>query len=220
MFESIIVLLESFFIMYGPLGVFFASLIEEIIAPIPSAIVILGSSFFILEGQAISLNSILNLLLNISLPVALGMSLGSLFIYGLCYFLGKEFVIRWGKYFGLKWEDMEKANEKFKEQKRDEIVLFTVRTIPIIPSVAISGICGLIRYDLKKYLLVSFLGSFIRATTLGLIGWQFGSLYRIIAEKISFLEEITLVVIAISILGYLIHKKYYKKNITSKNRII
>lgn len=207
MLETITSYLQSFFIEYGAIGVFLGSIIEEIIAPIPSTIIILGSSFFILEGQIIGLTSITILFLNVALPAALGMTIGSLFIYGICYYIGKPFIAKWGKYLAINWEDIEKTDEKFQEQTKDEIILYGVRAIPAIPSVAISAFCGVIRYDLKKYIIITFLGGLTRATILGFLGWQFGNVYKNIANQISFLEEIVVIAIFVSIIGYILYKK-------------
>lgn len=207
MLENITSLLQNFFVDYGAIGVFIGSIIEEIIAPIPSTIIILGSSFFILEGQPIAINSIIHLLLNVAIPAGLGMTIGSLVIYGLCYYIGKPFITKWGKYLAINWKDIEKTNEKFQEQTRDELVLYGVRAIPVIPSVAISAFCGVIRYDLKKYILITFLGGLTRATMLGFIGWQFGNVYQEIGDQISFLEEIIVIAIVIGIIGYVLYNK-------------
>ena len=51
MFTEMIIYLETILMVYGPLGVFLASIIEEIIAPIPSTLVIMGTSFLILNEQ-------------------------------------------------------------------------------------------------------------------------------------------------------------------------
>lgn len=211
MLEYIIKLLESFFINYGSWGVFIGCIIEEIIAPIPSTIVILGSSMFILDGEIITISSFLKLLLEVSFPAALGMTIGSLFIYFLCYFIGKEFIIKWGKYFTLNWEDFEKTSKRIENQEQTDIFLFGVRAIPIIPSVVISAFCGIIRYDIKKYILITFFGGFIRATILGFIGWQFGSFYDTISNDISSLEEIVLIIIIIGLIAWFIKRKREKK---------
>ncbi len=210
MLEAVTIQLQSFFIEYGAIGVFFGCIIEEIIAPIPSTIIILGSSFFILEGQTIGLNSITNLILNISIPAALGMTIGSLFIYGLCYYIGKPFINKWGKYLAIRWEDIEKTDEKLQNQNKDEVILFGIRAIPIVPSVAISAFCGIIRYDLKKYILITFLGGLVRATVLGFLGWQFGTIYRDISNQISFLEEIVVIIGVIGVIGYILYNKRKK----------
>lgn len=211
MLEYITSQLQSFFIDYGVFGVFFANMIEEIIAPIPSSIIILGSSFFILEGQTININSILTLIFHISIPTALGATTGSLVIYGLSYHIGKPFISKWGKFFGIQWEDIEKIEKKFGEYSRDEIILYITRTLPILPSVAIGVFCGIIRYDLKKYIIITFLGGLTKATIIGFIGWQFGNAYREIAGQISFLEEIFFIIIVIGIIGYILYNKKKSK---------
>ncbi|MCC7554109.1 MAG: VTT domain-containing protein [Methanobacteriaceae archaeon] len=208
--EPIIELLKSFFINYGSFGVFFGCIIEEIIAPIPSTIVILGSSIFILEGKTISLLSFTKLVLEISLPAALGMTLGSLLIYCLCYYLGKEFIVRWGKYFTISWEEIEKTQNKIEDEKRD-LFLLVARAIPVIPSVVISAFCGVIRYDIKKYIIITFIGGFIRVTILGFLGWQFGNIYEQISGEISFIENIILILIVIFVVIWFIKRKKDKK---------
>lgn len=212
MLNEIILYLQNLLLAYGPLGVFLASMVEEIIAPIPSTLVIMGTSFVILKGSTISLDAFLKLFINIVLPASLGVALGSLLVYGIGYFAGKPFLKRWGRYLGVSWDDIEKAEEKFQNSSSDDILLFTVRAIPIIPSVAISAFCGVIRFDVKKYLIITFLGTLVRASILGFIGWQFGSLYQSAAEKISYLEEISLITIIIIITAYIIYKKKYSNS--------
>jgi len=211
MFAEIILYLENILFVYGPLGVFIASIIEEVIAPIPSTLVIMGTSFIVLKGAVISIDAFLKLFLNIVLPASLGVTIGSLFVYGIAYFAGKPFLERWGKYLGVSWEDIEKTEKKFQKSRSDELVLFLVRAVPIIPSVAISALCGFIRFDLKKYLVITFFGTLVRAFILGFIGWQFGSMYQTLADEISYLEEVSVILILISAVLYFIYKKKLKK---------
>ena len=161
---------------YGAFGLFLGGLIKEFI-PIPSTAIIIGSSFLLLKDQFIDINSILSLFFIIAIPVALGMTIGSLITYLPCFYIGKPFINRWGKYLSLRWEQVEKIEEKFENNSRDYLILYIIRTTPVIPSIAISAFCGVIRYDLKKYLLITFLGGLTRAMIFGFIGWQFGNLY-------------------------------------------
>jgi membrane protein DedA with SNARE-associated domain len=209
LFAEVILYLENILIVYGPLGVFIASIIEEIIAPVPSTLVIMGTSFIVLKGVSISPESFFNLFINIALPASLGVTIGSLFVYAITYFAGKPFLERWGKYLGVSWEDIEKADKRFEKSHSDEIILFLVRAVPIIPSVAISAFCGFIRFDLKKYLIITFFGTLVRGFILGFIGWQFGSLYLTAADEISYLEEISLALIIIAFIIYIIYKKKF-----------
>lgn len=177
MLEEIINQLQVIIMDYGAFGLFLGGLIKEII-PIPSTAIIVGSSFLLLKNQFISINSILNLIFIVAIPVALGMTIGSLITYFPCFYIGKPFIDRWGKYLSLKWEDIEKIEKKFENNSRDYLILYLIRTTPIIPSAITSAFCGIIRYDIKKYLLITFLGGLTRALILGFIGWQFGSFYE------------------------------------------
>lgn len=210
MFEELILYLESILLAYGPLGVFLGSIIEEIIAPIPSTLVIMGTSFIILKGAVISLETVYSLFINVVLPASVGVTLGSLFIYGLAYYLGKELIDRWGKYLGVSWENIEKAQDKFEESSSDEIILFVVRALPVVPSVAVNVFSGFLRYNLKKFVIITFLGTLVRAFILGFLGWQFGSFYQTIATEISYLEEISVAVIVIGLIIYFLWRKYKK----------
>lgn len=212
MFEEIILYLESVLLAYGSLGVFLGSIVEEIIAPIPSTLVIMGTSFIILQGAAISPETIFSLFINVVLPASVGVTIGSLLIYTLAYYLGKELIDRLGKYLGVSWENIEKAQSKFEESRSDEVVLFILRALPVVPSIAINVFCGFVRYDLKKFVVITFLGTLIRAFILGFLGWQFGSLYQTISTKISYLEEISVVVIILSIIIYFLYEKYKKRD--------
>ena len=207
MLDYLTLQLEYFFIHYGAFGVFLANMAEEIIAPIPSSIIILGSSFFFLGGKAINIDSILTLIFYISIPTSLGVTTGSLFIYGFCYYIGKPFIDKWGKYLGIKWGDIEKTEKKFEKGSRDELILYITRALPIVPSVAIGAFCGIVRYDLKKYIIITLCGGFTKATIIGFIGWQFGNFYLEIAGQISFLEEIFIIVSLIGILAYILYNK-------------
>lgn len=210
MFAELTLFLEEFIITYGSLGIFFGSILEEIIAPIPSTAVIMGSSFFIMENSQISFQAFEKLFLNIALPAAAGVTIGSLLIYGVVYKLGKPFVDRWGKYLGLSWKEIEKTEEKYSKNNLMDVSIFTARALPIVPSVVISAFCGFIKFDIKRYITVTFLGTLVRAFILGFMAWQFGSLYRAIESELAISEEIVVISLIMVVIGFIIYKKYKK----------
>ncbi|MBI5681392.1 MAG: VTT domain-containing protein [Methanobacterium sp.] len=210
MFAELTLFLEEFIINYGSLGIFFGSILEEIIAPIPSTAVIMGSSFFIMENSQISFQAFEKLFINIALPAAAGVTIGSLLIYGVVYKLGKPFVDRWGKYLGLSWNEIEKTEEKYSKNNLMDVSIFTARALPIVPSVVISAFCGFIKFDIKRYITVTFLGTLVRAFILGFIAWQFGSLYRAIESELAISEEIVVISLIMVVIGFIIYKKYKK----------
>jgi len=192
--ESLLIFLEKVIIPLGAGGVFLASVAEEIIAPIPSSLVMMTAGFLFISGPA-SMASILKLIFYVAVPAGVGVAVGSLLIYGIAYWGGKVFLDKWGKWIGLNWGDVEKMRLKFENSKRDELAVVGARIIPFVPSVAISAFCGFIRMRLWKYLALTFIGMFLRALAMGAIGWQVGNVYYKYAETISRFEKLGLLLI-------------------------
>ncbi len=215
MIEMIVLFLEKILVPYGALGVFVASFIEEVIAPIPSAIVLLASGFLFLHGEPFSLVYLSKLFLIIVIPAGVGMALGSLFIYGIAYWSGKPAIVRFGNYFGISWSDVEKAESKFAKSTADEIAIILLRALPVVPNTAVSALCGLIRFPILKYLLFSMIGLFLRALVLAVIGGQVGSIYDnygIYIEKIENYIMLGFVLITVAIFGGLYYRGKVKHN--------
>ena len=214
MITSLFNLIQQFLIPYGAWGVFLASVIEEIIAPIPSALVMTAAGFFLIPNHAWTFDALKTLVFTIAIPGALGVTLGSLIIYGLGYISGKPALIRWGGYFGLTWTDVENMEKNFSRGYSDELMLFLVRAIPIIPSVVISGFCGIIRLPLKEYVMYSFLGTIVRNIILAAIGWRVGAVYESIAVYIDKAENVIFILsgaLMLGFIGYRIYKRYIQK---------
>jgi membrane protein DedA with SNARE-associated domain len=213
MTESFIHFVESNLVPLGALGVFIASVIEEVIAPIPSALVVATAGFFLLDAQ-LSFTFFRDLFLVVTIPAAAGVALGSLLVFYIAYVSGKPALTKWGKWLGLSWNDIEKTQEKFSNTNKDEITLLIARTIPIIPSVAISAFCGLIRMNVFKYMSITFVGTLVRAAILGFIGAQAGTLYYMYADIIKRFEDGVLLMIVLSVvifLGWGIYKTNLSK---------
>ncbi len=210
MIETVIHLLEIYIIPLGGFGVFAAEVIEEVIVPIPSAMILLGSGFLFLKGP-LTLGLASTLLFTIVIPATLGLTLGSLFIYGLAYKGGKPFLERYGRWLSLSWTDIEAVNQKFTEGTFDEWSLVLARVFPIIPSVLIAAFCGLTRMPIRKYITLTLVGAFFKALLLALIGWQVGELYLKYADIIGHIENTVLALTILSVVGFVLYRKFRKK---------
>jgi membrane protein DedA with SNARE-associated domain len=89
--------------------------------------------------------------------------------------------------------------------------MFLARCIPLIPSIALNLFCGLVRYDIKKYLLTTFSGSVVQIFGWGILAWLFGNIYLSLEGSISFISNIILVVIVLAVIGFIIINKRRKK---------
>lgn len=189
MLASILEFLTNTLLPLGPSGVFLASIIEEVIAPIPSALVMLGSGFLFVRGP-VGLDTLMRLVTHVALPAALGVAIGSLVVYSIARYAGTALLIKWGYIFGVSESDITKAHEYFSQSKRDDVAVFVARVIPVVPAVVIALGAGLIQMPVLRYLSISIVGTVIRAFILGAIGWQSGELYVTYADKISVWENV------------------------------
>jgi len=211
MISQFVTFAENLFLAYGAWGVFLASVLEEVVAPIPSALVQMGAGFSFLGNLPISPGSIWTLFVLVVLPATIGVTIGSLFVYYIAYFAGKPFLQKYGKYLGVSWESVQAAEAKFASKYTDALMLFSLRCVPIIPSVVVSALCGLMRLSFFKYIVYTFLGTVVRATILGLIGWQAGSFYKIYAEKIDLAENFVILSLLLIVGGYIVFRLFKKK---------
>ena len=207
MIAAFVTYIESVLIPLGAWGVFLGSLLEQIIAPIPSAVVQLSGGFFLIE-EAPMPEPILNIFLKVALPSGVAIIIASTAIYFIAFSFGKPFISAWGKWFGFSWKDVLWLQGKFRKTWIDDVLIFVFRTLPIAPTIAVDVFCGLIRYDIKKYLILTFVGTLIRASILGFIGYQAGNLYTVYTEKIGLFEDYILIALVIGVLGALWYRWY------------
>jgi membrane protein DedA with SNARE-associated domain len=189
MFSQIIESIRPIVVTYGAYGVFIISVAEEVIAPIPSTLTIFTAGFFLIPASAPLLEVIGIAILKVALPAALGITLGSLFVYGLVYWGGKPLVEKLGRWIGISWNDIEKSEKYFEKGWKDEMILLVLRATPLIPNSAISAFCGFIRYPLKNFIVITFLGTLLRAFIMAMIGWRVGEAYLDYATWFNDLEN-------------------------------
>ncbi len=193
--ESLIQTIAPLVETYGVLGVFFLSLIEEIVAPVPSSLALMAAGFFLIP-QGVSFSEVaIPALLEVILPAAFGLTLGSLFVYSVAYLGGKPLVVRWGKLFGVTWEKLERAEARFTSGRADEVIIFGLRAVPVTPNFLISAICGLVRYPVKEFIALTFFGGVVRAILMGFLGWSVGAAYVQYAEQLSSLSNLIAIAI-------------------------
>ncbi|EKQ52452.1 MAG: putative membrane-associated protein [Methanobacterium sp. Maddingley MBC34] len=212
MFSEIISSIESFIMINVSWAVFLGCILEQIIVPIPASLIVLSSTFIILKGTSFSIAALGTLIVKIVIPASLGITLGSFVYYTLAYKLGTPFIERTSKYLGVSVEDVKDVEKRFKESRYDDIFMFLARCFPVIPSIAINLFCGLIRYDLKKYIITTFMGSAVQILGWGLLAWFFGNIYVVLEDKISYVGNIVTGIIVLAVICFIIMKRREKKN--------
>lgn len=144
-------------------GIIFLMAVESSLVPFPSELVMPPAGYLIHEGQ-------MTWTLVIASGIA-GSMLGAFFNYYLAYFLGRPFFIRYGKYFFLKPEHLEKTERFF--ASHGEITTFVGRLIPVVRQL-ISLPAGVARMPVGKFALYTGLGAGIWVVVLTVVGWLVG----------------------------------------------
>lgn len=144
-------------VMPLPLFTFVGAFIEEIIAPIPSPVVMtLAGSLAQSQGQ------VLYYLVWLALVGAIGKTIGSLILYIVIDKADNWFLAKFGKFLGISAKGVESIGKYFNKGWRDDLLLIVLRALPIIPTAPVSIGCGLIKLNLKTYLRGTFIGVLIR----------------------------------------------------------
>lgn len=211
MIMEIFAYLQAYIIPLGAWGVFWACMIEEIITPIPSALIMMSAGFLFLKG-AFSLALVSDLIFIVVIPATIGVTLGSYVIYAIGYFGGKPAIVKWGKFFGVSWASVEHFQEKRVVRRTETIALLVARATPFIPSTTIAFFCGFIRQPLWLYTRITFVGVLIRSTILALMGWYAGEVYTTYASAGSYIEAILFWIPLGAVIVFILYRRYQMKN--------
>jgi membrane protein DedA with SNARE-associated domain len=188
---------------YGPWSVFVGVIIESVIVPIPSPLVIMGAGFILISPELNAAGALVPILLLIVLPGSVASTLGAYIGYGIGYLGGKPLVDRWKGFLGFGWEEVEVMERRFREGQVNASIFF-LRALPIFPLSVISAAAGLIRLPLKQFSLWTFYGTIPRCLFLGYLGWWMGETYHHVAYGIDKAETIASVVIILAVLALII----------------
>ena len=180
---------------YGYFGMFLGMVLEAVIIIIPSEAILATGG--ILASQKI-----------FTLPGAfLTGLLGSVFcaiiIYYMGYFGGKAFVKKYGKYFFMKEEDIEKSDSWY--QKYGLLAALIGRNFPIIRTL-ISLPIGIMRLSFTKFLIYTIIGSIPWTFAFVYFGYTLGNNWTIINEYVQKLKVPIKILIALLIVSYLYKK--------------
>ena len=149
---------------WGYFGIFVSMFLESSFFPFPSEVVMIPAGYLAFQGK-------MNLFMAIFSGVAGSLS-GALFNYFLAAKYGRPFLLRYGKYFFLKPESLQKLELFF--AKHGDISTFNGRLIPGIRQY-ISMPAGLAGMHLGKFSLYTVLGAGIWVSILALLGYYLGA---------------------------------------------
>jgi membrane protein DedA with SNARE-associated domain len=148
----------------GYSGILFLMFIESTFIPLPSELVIPPAGYLIYQKQ-------MNWFGVIASGTA-GSLLGALFNYGIAIFLGRPFILKYGKYFGVSERHFRKGEDFFLQH--GNISTFVGRLILGVRHY-ISFPAGLCRMNLMKFCFYTAFGAGIWVCILAYIGYFVGN---------------------------------------------
>lgn len=166
---------------WGYFGIFVLMTIESSFIPFPSEIVLIPAGYLASKGE---------MSMGLIMASGLGGSMAGAFInYYLALLLGRKILRKYGKYFFINENALEKMDSYF--EKHGHISTFIGRLLPGIRQL-ISIPAGLARMNLTVFSIYTALGAGIWAFILVMLGYAIGENQELIDR---YLKQITIIVL-------------------------
>ncbi len=186
---------------WGYWGIFIMMFLESTFFPFPSEVAMIPAGYLAFQGK-----------MNIWLAILAGLGgslAGALFNYYLARSMGRQLLIKYGKYVFIKEESIIKLETFF--TNHGHISTFTGRLIPGIRQL-ISLPAGLSRMNVAEFSAYTSLGAGIWVAILAAIGYFAGANEELWKAH---LKEITIGVLVLLVIGITLYiRNHKKKNIS------
>ena len=192
--------IEKFISSIGYFGIFILMSMESAALPIPSEVVMPFAGYMAYKG-------IFNVVI-VSIVGALGCMTGSIISYYIGYSGGRPLIEKYGKYLFIESDRIELAERWFKKYG-DKAVLLS-RLLPIVRTF-ISLPAGIGKYDIKKLVIFSFMGSLPWCFALAYTGFYLGPYWERIIRLFNGLAILIVGIVIVIILYYWKIRKYVRK---------
>ena len=184
----------------GIAGIFVMTFLESTFMPIPSEITMLPAGYLVQQGQ-MSLAGVL-------IASVLGTIGGAYLNYWLAKHFGRSLFLRYGKYFFLKPEKLEKLELFF--ARHGAISTFTGRLIPGVRH-CISFPAGLARMNVKIFLLFTAIGGAIWMSILIALGYYIGKNQELAVQYLPKVKIGIVLFIVVLFTGYVLRQRHRAK---------
>jgi membrane protein DedA with SNARE-associated domain len=165
--EKILGILATFIIAtiskLGYAGIALLMAIESACIPLPSEVIMPFAGYLVSTGQM--------KLWVVGLMGAIGCVLGSIVAYYVGAYGGRAMIVRYGKYVLVSTDDLDLADRWFR--KYGDITVFVARLLPVIRTF-IAFPAGVSRMPMGRFIIYTFIGSYIWSYGLAYIGMKLG----------------------------------------------
>ena len=194
---ELVALITQIIASTGYLGVFFLMILESAVMPVPSEIVMPFAGFLVSSGQ-------FNLWY-VVLAGTVGNVVGSLVAYFVGLYLGRGFILRYGKYILLEKKYLLLTENWFK--RYGEKTVFFCRMLPVVRTINELP-AGIGKMNLKKFIIYTFIGSIPWNFALTYIGVVLGKNWNLISDYSHILDILVGAILVGFIIWFIVrHKK-------------
>ena len=187
---------------HGPAMVFIGVIIESLIIPIPSPLIIMGAGALLIPvGQPYPV-IFGQIIYKIIIPGSIASTLGAYFPFAIAYWGGRPIVNRFERFLGFSWNDILWMEKKL--EGRVNTMIFFLRALPIVPLSLISAAAGAIRIPFMNFAVWTFLGAIPRCLMLGYLGYLTRDSYQGLAGKINSIESVVSLSVVIGIFAVIL----------------
>jgi membrane protein DedA with SNARE-associated domain len=173
----------------GYAGVAFLVALENVFPPIPSEVVLPAAGFSANNGDAT--------LIGMIIAATIGSVVGAWILYLVAAWIGPDrldrFLIRYGRWIGVKPADVARANSWFDDHANKAVLI--CRCVPLIRSL-VSIPAGFRRMDALAFTAYTALGSLVWNTILIGAGYQLGDNWEVVEEWVSKFQYVVIAAIA------------------------
>ena len=187
-----------------PLFSFLGSILEEAFAPIPSPVILgaVGTLAYV-DGYSIWWLPLLAVI------ASTGKVLGALVIYFFADKLENIATPFLSRFFAIDHNQVEAIGGKLKGSWRDYTTLIVLRAVPFLPSFIISIACGVVKVNLKVFIVSTYIGSTIRGLIFIVLGYGGYAFVTGLTDGFALTEKIVEIVVVFVVFGILL--TLYKK---------
>jgi membrane protein DedA with SNARE-associated domain len=182
-------------------GIVMLMFLESSFFPFPSEVVLPPAGYLASRGQ-MSLAPVI-------LCGITGSLLGALFNYWIAIRWGRRFFDRYGRYFLVSPDALDRAERFF--DRHGQVSTFTARLLPVIRQY-VSLPAGLARMNLAKFCVCTGLGSGIWVTILSLVGYYLGSEGSRVTSALHRITACLVIFCAVILAGYVIRNARLRRS--------
>lgn len=184
----------------GYFGLFILMALESMIVPVPSEVVMPFAGYLVLQGRFNLWTAVL--------VSGFGSIFGSLLSYYMGAYLGRPFILKFGKYLLLEEEHLLWTEKWFKKQ--GDKTIFISRFIPVVRHL-ISIPAGIARMSMQKFIIYTFVGATTWNFILLYAGFKLGEHWDKIHQFSKELDIIFVIAIVLFLI-YFIWRHHKRKN--------